>query len=274
MDFVELTAALMLELRWGKGGDLRVVRYQDEDSAKYGFVDEDGLVRTVSGSIYDNPNEGDFAGRLEDLTLLAPCEPSKIFCIGRNYDSAVRARGRDYPTAPVAFLKTPNAVVGLGADIIRPAGIETFVYEGELTVVMGRQAIAISADDAWNYVYGYTCGNDMSVRDWQQSDDHWTRAKASDTLCPLGPWIETDVDPSNLSLQAVVNGELRQDGRTDDLIFKIPQIIEYLTRTITLVPGDIILTGTPLGAHPVVDGDVIEIQIEGIGTLRNTVRQA
>jgi 2-keto-4-pentenoate hydratase/2-oxohepta-3-ene-1,7-dioic acid hydratase in catechol pathway len=253
---------------------MKYVRFQSEDGASYGVVDNDGQVRTVSGSIYDNPQTGDAVGKVEDLTLLAPCEPTKIFCIGRNYDSAVRARGSDYPTAPVAFLKTPNSVVGPDGDIIRPGGIENFVYEGEMTVVIGKEAKSVSADDAMDYVFGYTCGNDMSVRDWQQTDAHWTRAKASDTLCPLGPWIVTDIDASDLALKARVNGKLQQDGRTSDMIFKIPQVIEYLSASITLMPGDVILTGTPLGATPVVDGDVVEIDIEGIGTLRNTIRQA
>ncbi len=253
---------------------MRFVRYEDGHTAHYGVAGADGTVRSVTGTIYGEYEVGDVVGNLADLSLLAPCEPSKILCIGRNYDSAVRARGSDYPTSPVPFLKTPNSVVGPGGDIIRPAGIETFVYEGEMTVVIGKTATAVPAEKAFDYVFGYTCGNDMSVRDWQQTDQHWTRAKASDTLCPLGPWIETEIDPSDLSLQVCVNGELQQDGRTNDLIFKIPEIIEYITRTMTLVPGDVILTGTPLGAQPVVDGDVIEIQIEGIGTLRNTVRQA
>lgn len=253
---------------------MRIARYRDGETSRYGIVDGDGSVRSVSGSVYDSPQPGDIVGKIEDLAFLAPCEPTKIICIGRNYDSAVRARGHDYPTTPVAFLKTPNSVVGPDADVIRPAGVEEFVYEGELTVIIGKRATAVSAADAWDYIFGYTCGNDMTVRDWQATDAHWTRAKASDTLCPLGPWIETEIDPTNLSLKASVNGELQQDGRTDDLIFTIPTIIEYLTRTITLEPGDAILTGTPLGAQALVDGDVVEVDIEGIGVLRNTIRQA
>lgn len=253
---------------------MRVIRYFEGGAAQYGIAGDDGAVRSVAGSIFNGLEAGDAVGQLDQLTLLAPCEPTKILCIGRNYESAVRARGNEIPTMPVVFLKTPNSVVGSDADVIRPPGVEQFVYEGELTVIIGKSATQVSASNAWDYIFGYTCGNDMTVRDWQASDAHWTRAKASDTLCPLGPWIETDLDPTNLSLKASVNGELQQDGRTDDLIFTIPNIIEYITRTMTLEPGDAILTGTPLGATALVDGDVVEVDIEGIGVLRNTIRQA
>lgn len=253
---------------------MRFIRYENGQGGSYGAVDRDGQVRAVSGSIYDNPHFGEVVGTLESVSLLAPCEPTKILCIGSNYRSAVLTRGRELPKAPVAFLKTPNSVIGPDADIIRPVGVETFAYEGEMTVIIGKTATAVPTDRAFDYIFGYTIGNDVTVRDWQQTDQHWTRAKASDTFCPLGPWIETEVNPTGLALQVRINGQLQQDGRTNDLIFTIPEIIEYLTRTMTLVPGDAILTGTPLGAEPIVDGDVIEIAVEGIGTLRNTVRQA
>ncbi|MEZ4522968.1 MAG: fumarylacetoacetate hydrolase family protein [Thermomicrobiales bacterium] len=254
---------------------VRVVRFLHAEGPKYGAVDPGGSVRSIHGSPFSEDHSlGDVIGQIDDLELLAPCEPTKIICIGRNYASAVRARGSDLPTSPVAFLKTPNSVVGPDANVIRPAGVDEFVYEGELTVIIGERASHVDADDAWDHIFGYTCGNDMTVRDWQATDAHWTRAKASDTLCPLGPWIETEVDPTDLSLKAWVNGELQQDGRTNDLIFSIPSIIEYLTQTITLEPGDAILTGTPLGAQALVDGDVVEVEIEGIGKLRNTIIQA
>lgn len=253
---------------------MRVVRCRHEDSVVTGVVDRDGAIAAVAGDVYaGSMTTGGPIGRLGEVELLSPCEPSKILCVGRNYATAVRAKGHPWPDLPFVFLKTPNTVVGSEAEILRPDGIETFEYEGELTAVIGKTARQVSAGAALDYVFGYTCGNDMTVRDWQTTDPHWTRAKCGDTLCPLGPWIETELDPSDLSLQTVVNGELHQDGRTSDMIFSLGEIIAFISRTITLEPGDVILMGTPLGAHPVGDGDQIEVTIEGIGTLRNRVRQ-
>ena len=236
---------------------MRVLRFLHEGSPRTGVVDADGAIRALNGDVYGGAQpDGPVIGRLDDVDLLAPCEPSKIFCVGRNYASAVRAKGHPWPDLPFVFLKAPNAVVGPEAEVCRPDGIETFEYEGELTAVIGRTASRVSEATALDYVFGYTCGNDMTVRDWQATDPHWTRAKSSDTLCPLGPWIETDVQPHDLSVRARVNGELHQDGRTSDMIFSTAQIIAFISRTMTLSPGD-----------------VIEIEVEGIGTLRNTVRQ-
>ena len=253
---------------------MRVVRFLHDGSPRTGVVAADGAIRAVDGDVYAGVAAGGpILGRLGEVPLLPPCRPSKIFCVGRNYASAVRAKGHPWPDLPFVFLKTPNTVVGPDADVLRPDGIETFEYEAELTAVIGRTASRVTAGAARDYVFGYTCGNDLTVRDWQASDPHWTRAKSSDTLCPLGPWIETDLDPGDLAVRALVNGELHQDGRTGDMIFSLGEIVAFITRTITLEPGDAILTGTPLGARPVGDGDVIEVEVEGIGTLRNTVRQ-
>lgn len=253
---------------------MRVVRFRHDSSVRTGVADADGVIRAVSGDLYAGSVATDtIVGHLDEIELLPPCEPSKILCVGRNYASAVRAKGHPWPDLPFVFLKTPNTVVGPDVDILRPDGIETFEYEGELTAVIGKVASQVSASAALDYVFGYTCGNDMTVRDWQATDPHWTRAKCSDTLCPLGPWIETDLDPRDLSVRTVVNGDLHQDGRTSDMIFSVGEIIAFISRTMTLYPGDVVLTGTPLGAHPVSDGDLIEVTIESIGTLRNRVRQ-
>jgi 2-keto-4-pentenoate hydratase/2-oxohepta-3-ene-1,7-dioic acid hydratase in catechol pathway len=252
---------------------MRVVQFRSNGASRMGVLESDDAIRALDGDPFSGGQPGAVVAQLNDVELLAPCAPSKILCIGSNFASAVRAKKRPWPTAPVAFLKTSNAITGPDTDVIRPPDVTTFEYEGEMAVVIGKTASKVSAAQAMDYVFGYACSNDMTVRDWQQTDQHWTRAKASDTLCPLGPWIETDIDPSDLSLKVTVNGQLRQDGRTGDMIFRIPDIIEYLSRTITLYPGDLILTGTPLGAHPVVDGDVMEVEIEGLGLLRNTVRQ-
>ena len=253
---------------------MRVVRFEANGQSAAGVLSEDGTIRRLDGDMFTNTSPGEIVATRDEVRLLAPCSPSKILCVGSNYAHAVRARNRPWPEVPVVFLKTSNAIVGPDEDVIRPAGVENFAYEAEMTIVIGRTAAKVSANDAHDYVFGVTCGNDMTVRDWQQSDVHWTRAKASDTLCPIGPWIETEADFRNLGVKARINGDLQQDGRTDDLIFDVPTIIEYLTRSITLYPGDLIMTGSPLGAGPVVDGDVMEVEVEGVGTLRNTVRQA
>jgi 2-keto-4-pentenoate hydratase/2-oxohepta-3-ene-1,7-dioic acid hydratase in catechol pathway len=255
-------------------GPVKIVRIDSSSGAKLGILNASGDVHAAIGTLETELTPGERLGNVADLRLLAPCEPTKIFCVGQNYRSAMLARGRELPSEPVVFLKTPNSVIGPGAEIVRPDGIERFAYEGELAVVIGKTARNVVADQAFDYILGYACGNDVTVRDWQEQERHWVRSKTSDTFCPLGPWIETDLDPSDLSLKVSVNGELHQDGRTSDLIFSIPFLIEHLSRWITLVPGDVILTGTPLGAQPVVDGDLIEIEIEGIGTLRNRVIQA
>lgn len=237
-------------------------------------IDPDGAVRAVDGDIRTGISEtGPVLAPLDEVQLLAPCEPSKVLCVGRNYASSVRAKGHPWPDLPFVFFKTPNAVVGPGDVVLRPHGIETFEYEGELAVVIGKPATQIRASDAANHILGYTVGNDMTVRDWQASDPHWTRAKSADTLCPLGPWIETELDPTNLLIETRVNGELQQHGRTDDLIFSIGEIMAFISETITLSPGDVILTGAPTGTRPVVAGDEVAVTIEGIGTLRNVIEQ-
>jgi 2-keto-4-pentenoate hydratase/2-oxohepta-3-ene-1,7-dioic acid hydratase in catechol pathway len=252
---------------------MKILRVVSDSRATYAYVDDSGVVRRAEGSIFDGGKPGDPVGTLDSLELLAPCEPTKIFCVGQNYRSALQARNRTLPERPAVFIKTPNSVVGPNQPILRPSGVEEFVYEGELAVVIGREARRVSVDEALDYVLGYTCGNDVTVRDWREFERHWVRCKSSDSFCPIGPWIETDIDPTQLRLQVRVNGDLQQDGCTDDLLFDIPTIISYLSQTITLVPGDVILTGTPLGAQPVVDGDVISITLEGIGTLSNPVLQ-
>ncbi|MDQ3695723.1 MAG: fumarylacetoacetate hydrolase family protein [Chloroflexota bacterium] len=253
---------------------MRVARVLFQDQPVFAVINPDGAVFAVDGDPYaGGAVAGPPLGTAANLQLLAPCQPSKVLCVGRNYATPVRAKGHAWPEAPVVFLKTPNAVIGPDEDILRPENVGAFEYEGELAVVIGRTARRVHAADAADCIFGYTIGNDMTVRDWQQTDAHWTRAKSSDTLCPLGPWIETDLDPANLLIETRVNGEVQQQGRTDDMIFSIGEIIEFVTRTMTLVPGDVILTGAPGGTQAVGDGDEVAVTIAGIGELRNTVRQ-
>jgi 2-keto-4-pentenoate hydratase/2-oxohepta-3-ene-1,7-dioic acid hydratase in catechol pathway len=254
---------------------MRIARILHEGRPVSITVTEDGSVRPIGDvAAAERDHPGQMLGTVDVVKFLAPCEPSKILCVGRNYASSVRSRGHPWPEMPFVFLKTPNAVVGPDAVVLRPDGIDTFEYEGELAVVIGKTATQIRASDVNAYILGFTVGNDMTVRDWQASDPHWTRAKSSDTLCPLGPWIETELDPANLLIETRVNGELQQQGRTDDLIFSIGEIIAFISRTMTLIPGDVVLTGAPAGTRPVVAGDEVAVTVEGIGTLRNVIEQA
>jgi len=250
---------------------MRIVRCAVDGQGRYGIIDGDevrelgGLADTAGGGV---------VGRLDDLTLLAPCEPTKVVCVGRNYAAHVREMGRDWPAEPFSFMKGPNSVIGPDGAALRPSGIERFDFEGELTVVFGHRAKAVSAEDWRNYVIGFTCGNDFTIRDWQLATVQWFRAKSSDALCALGPWIETEIeDPGSLAIRTTVDGNVRQDSTTSDLIFTVPELIEFLSATVTFEPGDVLLTGTPGGVGNIGPGEVVEVEIEKIGTLRNTVAE-
>ncbi len=209
---------------------------------------------------------------LPDVRLLSPILPSKVVAIGRNYADHAAEMGGEAPATPLIFLKPSTSVIGTG-DVIRLPGNSNRVdHEAELAVVIGRPAKDVSAADAMSHVFGYTAANDVTARDQQRADGQFTRAKGYDSFCPLGPWIETVLDPSDLRVTASVNGVVRQDGRTGDLVHKIPALIEFISNVMTLLPGDVILTGTPAGVGPIVDGDTVSVEIEGIGQLTNQVR--
>lgn len=252
---------------------MRLIRYATDDGPQHGVL-QDGTVYAVDLST-EQLQPGQPLGPLDSIRLLSPAAPSKVLCVGRNYAAHIVEMGRPMPEWPFFFLKAPNAVVGPEESVRRPHGIRRFDYEGELAVVVGRVASRIHADDWRRYVLGFTCGNDMTVRDWQESDGQWARAKSADTLCPLGPWVETEVDdPEDIAIRTYVNGELRQDGRTSDFVFGIGELLAFISAQLTLLPGDVVLTGTPGGVGNVDVGDVVEIEIEGIGRLRNPVEQA
>ncbi|MEX2542951.1 MAG: fumarylacetoacetate hydrolase family protein [Trueperaceae bacterium] len=251
---------------------MRIVRFASPAGARYGMVDRETVYR-LGGDIFESPARGVEVGPLAEVRLLAPVEPSTIVCVGNNYNDLLELKGLERPEIPNVFLKAVNAIVGPDADVIKPKG-NRFEFEGELTLVIGKTARKIEAAAWRDYVLGFTVGNDLSARDWQQKDTQWWRAKSSDTFCPVGPWIETDVEePGNLRLRTLVNGEVRQDSSTSDLTFDLGAVLEIVTSSITLQPGDIVLTGTPPGFVPLHDGDVLEVEVEGVGTLRNTVRE-
>jgi 2-keto-4-pentenoate hydratase/2-oxohepta-3-ene-1,7-dioic acid hydratase in catechol pathway len=241
------------------------------------MVAEDGRVRPGivrdDGEIIDGA--GSAIGALDESVLAAPCTPTKIIGVGRNYRSHLDERGQAYPTEPWVFLKAPNAVVGHRAEIIRPPGVDRIDYEAELALVVSRRASRIASRNWRQHVLGVTNANDVTVRAWQEGNAQWWRAKSSDTLCPLGPWIDTDIDlDASVPIRAWVDGELRQDGATDDLLFGFGEILEFVTRTMTLEPGDVILTGSPSGAGPVDVGATVEVEVAGIGRLINHVVEA
>ena len=203
--------------------------------------------------------------------LLAPVTPTKIVCVGRNYAEHAKELGNEAPSEPIIFLKPPSALLNPGGTIVRPPMSQLVHHEGELAIVIGREAKNVKAADWRDYVRGFSCANDVTARDLQKKDVQFTRGKGFDTFCPIGPCIETELDVSNLRLTTRVNGEIRQDGSTSQMIFTCAFLVEFITAIMTLMPGDVILTGTPAGVGPLNAGDVVEVEVEGIGVLQNHV---
>ncbi|MBW3619090.1 MAG: fumarylacetoacetate hydrolase family protein [Actinobacteria bacterium] len=209
---------------------------------------------------------------LEGLQLLAPVIPSKIVCVGRNYVDHAAELGNEVPAEPLLFTKPATSVIGPGQRILYPADLSDEVHhEAELAVVIGAILSRVSPAEARRGIYGFTAANDVTARDLQRSDGQWTRAKGFDTFCPLGPAIATDIDPHDVGVRCLVNGDLRQDGTTRDLVFDVPTLVSYISQAMTLLPTDVVLTGTPAGVGPLVPGDTVRVEIDGIGALENTV---
>jgi len=206
-----------------------------------------------------------------DAVLLPPCVPTKIVCIGRNYAEHAKELGNEAPAEPIIFLKPPSALLAPFGTIVRPAISQRVDHEGELAIIIGKRAKDVKAAQWRDYVRGFACANDVTARDIQKKDVQFTRGKGFDTFAPVGPCLETDLDVAALSLQTRVNGEIRQNGNTRDMIFACDYLVEFITSVMTLEPGDVILTGTPSGVGPLASGDTVEVEIEGIGVLRNAV---
>jgi 2-keto-4-pentenoate hydratase/2-oxohepta-3-ene-1,7-dioic acid hydratase in catechol pathway len=207
----------------------------------------------------------------QGATLLPPVTPSKIVCVGRNYADHAKELGNEAPSEPILFLKPPSALLAPGGTIVRPPASQRVDFEGELAIVIGRTAKDVRADAWRDYVRGFACANDVTARDLQKKDGQFTRGKGFDTFCPIGPCLEDDLDVSDLRVRTRVNGETRQDGRTSQMIFPPGVLLEFITAIMTLVPGDVILTGTPAGVGPLAAGETVEVEIEGIGVLTNAV---
>lgn len=251
---------------------MRWVRYQLKDEeARFGWLLDD-RVGPVEGSPLGSYRRLPADIPLESVRLLPPVVPGKIIGVGRNYAEHAKEHQAAVPEVPLIFLKPTSTVIGAGEAIVIPPQSGQVEHEAELGVVIGRGGRWIQPQDAFDHVLGYTVGNDVTARDLQQRDGQWTRAKAFDTFCPLGPWIETELDATDVLITCRVNGEMRQMASTREMVFTVPQLIAFVSSIMTLHPGDVLLTGTPAGVGALMDGDVVEIEIEGIGTLRNPVR--
>ncbi len=262
---------------------MRIVRFASPQGMSFGVLDGDGQVAQIEGHPFGQISFTGARYAQADIRLLSPILPSKVVCVGKNYaDHIAEMKGLtgDAPKEPLLFLKPSTSVIGPGDAIRIPPGSTNVHHEAELGVVIGaRGARNVSPEQAPASVFGYTIGNDVTERDMQQSDGQWTRAKGFDSFCPLGPWIETDLpgvglDPTDLEVTCTVDGERRQHGRTSALIFGIPTLISYISRVMTLLPGDVVLTGTPAGVGPIRPGQRVECTIEGLGTLANSVAAA
>ena len=255
---------------------MRIARFSYNDSIRFGIVDEGELVVLAGDPMFSGYDTTGERVPLADVALLAPVIPrSKIVCVGRNYRDHAAELGNDVPTAPMLFFKPNTSVIGPGDAVVLPKGSDFISFEGELAAVIGRIAKNVSAENALDYVFGYTVANDLTARDWQKSDGQWARAKGFDTSCPLGPAIETDFDVDGPAVITTrLNGEVRQQGPISDMIFPLADVIAFASAAFTLLPGDVILTGTPAGVGQISAGDTVEVEITGLGTLRNPARDA
>ena len=249
---------------------MQIARFSFEDEVDFGAVEGEEIA-PITGHPFGPFTFTGYRYPIADVRLLAPVIPSKVVAVGKNYADHAREMGGEAPDSPVIFLKPSTAVIGSGDPIQYPASSQQVDFEGELAIVIGRLCRDVPASRAASVILGYTCANDVTARDQQASDGQWARAKGYDSFCPLGPWITTNVDPSDLEIVTTVNGEERQRGRTSDMVHGVPALVEFVSHVMTLLPGDIILTGTPAGVGPLQVGDVATVEIEGIGRLTNHV---
>lgn len=253
---------------------MRFVRYQTENKAPhYGWLLED-KIGDIDGDLFGEFRRLDATLPREEATLLAPCEPSKIICVGRNYAAHAKEHNAAVPEIPLIFLKPPSAILNPEDEIVLPPQSRQVEHEGELVVVIGKRGRNILTEDAKEHILGYTIGNDVTARDLQRADRLWTRGKGFDTFAPFGPWIDTDFDPSDAVLTCRVNGQMRQMASTRDMVFSVGTIIAFISSVMTLEPGDLIFTGTPAGVGALTAGDEVTVDIEGLGLLKNTVKNA
>ena len=251
---------------------MKIARYEFDGRVRYGLVEpESGTVREIAGEPFERVEATGTVRRLDEVRLLSPVVPGKIVAVGLNYKDHAREMGKTIPEEPLLFLKASSAVNDPGGEIVYTPQSRRVDYEAELAVVIGRKAKNVAAKDAASHILGYTCINDVTARDLQVKDVQYTRAKGFDTFAPLGPWISTDLDPSAASVRCLVNGEVRQDGNTREMGASVARLVEFISSVMTLFPGDVIATGTPPGVGPLRVGDVVTVEVGGIGALTNRV---
>lgn len=256
---------------------MRIARFSFEGEVSFGVIEGPGSdpadleVAAIVGHPFSPVSLTGVRHRLAAVRLLSPVLPSKVVCIGKNYADHVAEMGGDAPASPVVFLKPSTSVIGPGDPIVLPRNSSRVDHEAELGVVIGRLCREVPRERALDVVLGYTCANDVTARDHQQQDGQWTRGKSHDSFCPIGPWVETELDVRDVAVQCAVDGEVRQDGRTSQLLHDVPAILSWITAFMTLLPGDVVLTGTPAGVGPLVPGNAVTVLVEGIGPLTNPV---
>lgn len=249
---------------------MKIIRFQHKDQVRFGWLNE-REVGLIEGDIFSEYRRLESEMPVERVKILSPVAPGKIICVARNYEEHAREHQVEIPEYPMIFLKPPSAVISDGEAIRIPPQSNQVEHEAELAVIIRKTGKWIDPENVKSYILGYTIANDVSARDLQYKDGQWTRAKGFDTFCPLGPWIETELDPSDLMISCRVNGELRQMSSTKEMIFPVTQLVSYISSIMTLEPGDVVLTGTPAGVDKLEAGDRVEIVIEGIGALTNPV---
>jgi len=251
---------------------MKIVRFEIDNTVSYGVLAADNQIQVLSGDIFsDTFTETGKRLLLENVKLLAPCVPSKAVCIGLNYHDHAREMNLTLPEEPLLFLKPSSALNHPGGAVEYPSISKNLHYEGELAIVIKKEARKVPVETAFEYVLGYTCANDVTARDIQMKDSQWTRGKSFDTFLPLGPCIETELDPHNVAIKLLLNGEVKQSSNTSNLIFTIPKMVAFISQVMTLYSGDVILTGTPSGVGPMQVGDRVTVEIEGIGRLNNSI---
>jgi 2-keto-4-pentenoate hydratase/2-oxohepta-3-ene-1,7-dioic acid hydratase in catechol pathway len=252
---------------------MRIVRYQRKNEAPaFGWIFEN-KVGDIEGNIFGEYRRLEAETPLESVKLLAPSQPSKIVCVGRNYSEHAKELGNEVPRAPLIFLKPPSSIINPGDTILLPPQSQQVEHEAELVAVIGKRGKNILPEQAREYILGYTVGNDITARDLQKPDGQWTRAKGFDTFCSFGPWIDTDFDITDALITCKVSGQPRQMASTRDMIFNVGKVVAFISSVMTLEPGDLVFTGTPAGVGPLRDGDVVEVDIDGLGVLSNPVRK-
>lgn len=249
---------------------MKYIRFTHNGIEQYGLLSEDN-VQCIQGTPFGTWSKTDTFYALDEITINTPCDYSKAICIGLNYRDHAEEFQLPIPTEPIVFLKPSTASLPPLGTVIYPAQCQRLDYEAELAVVIGKTAKHVEEEDAADYILGYTCANDITARDLQPKQGQWTIAKGFDTFCPFGPFISDEVDPSNLAVESRLNGITKQHSNTKHLIFTVPYLVSYLSKVMTLMPGDIILTGTPSGISGMQKGDTIEVIVEGLGILKNTI---